>query len=58
MRQAVMKRAEQELQRIFDRHNEICNGEFCTLSLLEDCMAEHIVKCIETNAESLALKYR
>jgi hypothetical protein len=53
-----MKRAEQELQRIFDRHNEICNGEFCTLSLLEDCMAEHIVKCIETNAESLALKYR
>jgi hypothetical protein len=35
-----------KMQRTFNRHNEICNGGFCCLSVLEDCLVQCLAECI------------
>jgi hypothetical protein len=46
MRQAVMERDDRQMQRTFNRHNEKCNGGFCCLSVLEDCLVQCLAECI------------
>jgi hypothetical protein len=58
VRQAVMDRDDRQLQHTFNRHNENCNGNFCSLSLLEDCMAQCIADGIETSAKNVTLNFR